>query len=302
MKIKPTYFEITSDENDHGGHGWRLGQCLWSPIQNKANHDRYSLMRAPQGGDQVIHIVHTRHRDRVGRFFFGKSIVESAAQVLDHEPPSPGRWAGMKSYYRIALKDFAQFKNPLFVPTFLSDYSEEIRSDILLNRPGFYPFTTRGPFSVQTVQGIYLAKSSDVLRTVLAKALDLEQVADEGSGPQMAYAEEKRLLKERYFFSRNPTLVAEAKAKHGTICQTCGFNFEQAYGHFGIGYIEAHHKNPLSERSDFEDQEVLLTSIEDIAVLCSNCHRMIHRKKPAISVERLRQVIEEVRGRRVKDG
>jgi 5-methylcytosine-specific restriction protein A len=55
-------------------------------------------------------------------------------------------------------------------------------------------------------------------------------------------------------------------------CEACGFNFETTYGELGKGYIECHHLIPLSK---FEVNKE--TKLEDLALLCSNCHRMIHR-------------------------
>jgi putative restriction endonuclease len=33
------------------------------------------------------------------------------------------------------------------------------------------------------------------------------------------------------------------------------------------------------------------TKNEDLALLCSNCHRIVHRKKPWLSVEKLSELI-----------
>ena len=46
------------------------------------------------------------------------------------------------------------------------------------------------------------------------------------------------------------------------------------YGEMGAGYIEAHHLAPLHLLSG--DGPVLINPKEDFAVLCANCHRMIH--------------------------
>ncbi len=60
------------------------------------------------------------------------------------------------------------------------------------------------------------------------------------------------------------------------VCQSCGFDFETVYGPAGREYIEAHHLTPLAELP--EDTPVPLDPKEDFAVLCANCHRMMHRK------------------------
>ncbi len=67
-------------------------------------------------------------------------------------------------------------------------------------------------------------------------------------------------------------------------CQICGFSFFEKYGEIGEGFIEAHHKNPLSERDGKTK-----TKREDIALVCSNCHRMLHRGNPTFGIEELMQ-------------
>lgn len=60
----------------------------------------------------------------------------------------------------------------------------------------------------------------------------------------------------------------------GTIaCEACGFDFGKVYGERGEGYIEVHHVNPLHVTGPTE------TSLEDLALVCANCHRMCHRGK-----------------------
>jgi len=73
-------------------------------------------------------------------------------------------------------------------------------------------------------------------------------------------------------------------------CEICGFSFLDTYGEVGEGFIEAHHKNPLSER---EGEQV--TKKEDIALICSNCHRMLHRKENGklLTIEELKKRIEK---------
>jgi HNH endonuclease/EVE domain len=78
------------------------------------------------------------------------------------------------------------------------------------------------------------------------------------------------------FRERDRNLVTQAKEaflrKHGGLfCSVCGFSFQKTYGE---DYIEAHHLKAISERTKSEE-----TKIEDLAMVCANCHRMIHRDK-----------------------
>ncbi|WP_198935305.1 MULTISPECIES: HNH endonuclease [unclassified Brevundimonas] len=55
-------------------------------------------------------------------------------------------------------------------------------------------------------------------------------------------------------------------------CVVCEFDFAATYGPKGLGYIEAHHIVPLGE-----SDEAVITMAADLALVCANCHRMVHR-------------------------
>jgi HNH endonuclease len=93
-------------------------------------------------------------------------------------------------------------------------------------------------------------------------------------------------------YERDPSLRAEAIRIHGTQCQACGFSFEEFYGLHGKDYIEVHHLRPLSSYKG----EILVSASTDMAVLCSNCHRMVHRRKAHIlTMDELRHIIDSRR-------
>lgn len=91
---------------------------------------------------------------------------------------------------------------------------------------------------------------------------------------------------------RNYKVVKEAKSrfkdKHGKlVCEVCGFNFSEKYGEIGDDYIEAHHIIPVSELKENDK-----TKVDDIALVCSNCHRMLHRKRPWITPSDLKSLLK----------
>jgi len=93
---------------------------------------------------------------------------------------------------------------------------------------------------------------------------------------------------------RNPRIVAEKKAQvlkvSGKLkCEVCGFDFPEKYGDLGYGFCEAHHVKPLSDSN-----REIETKLEDLAILCSNCHRMIHRTKPMMSVDEFKKLLLKV--------
>jgi 5-methylcytosine-specific restriction protein A len=148
---------------------------------------------------------------------------------------------------------------------------------------------------VRTVQGIYLARCTVGLYQIIGHALGIQEsltsTPESGVEPLTEYTESRRLSHERYFFARNSKLIKAAKEHYGAVCQACTFEYRSKYGELGEGYIEVHHLDPLSERPELEWSDHLRTSIGSVTVLCADCHRMIHRKRPALSLQELRETI-----------
>jgi 5-methylcytosine-specific restriction protein A len=90
---------------------------------------------------------------------------------------------------------------------------------------------------------------------------------------------------------RNQDLVKakkdEALKKHGKLaCEVCTFNFGVRYGDLGNGYIECHHTVPVSELTEGGK-----TKLADLALVCANCHRMLHRRRPWLALSQLSEVL-----------
>jgi len=115
--------------------------------------------------------------------------------------------------------------------------------------------------------------------------LDLDDQIPDPSRPDQTDSEpEERLrYKNHRTIEGNSRLVNTAKRLHGYICQVCGFNFEEEYGPIGKEFIEVHHKIPMAALP--KDQFVVLSAQDDFAVVCSNCHSMLHRQRPAMDFE-----------------
>jgi 5-methylcytosine-specific restriction protein A len=91
---------------------------------------------------------------------------------------------------------------------------------------------------------------------------------------------------------RDPKASAKKKAAvlktHGRLaCEACGFDFVAVYGELGEGFAECHHRQPLASLP-----ERRTTTMADLAILCANCHRMIHRTRPLMSVEAFAQSLQ----------
>lgn len=70
-------------------------------------------------------------------------------------------------------------------------------------------------------------------------------------------------------------------------CEVCNFIFDVYYGEIGMGFIECHHRVPL-----YKFKLETPTTLDDLALVCSNCHRMLHKKIDTITVDDLRMMIK----------
>lgn len=91
---------------------------------------------------------------------------------------------------------------------------------------------------------------------------------------------------------RNKAIVKKKKEsvlrKTGALkCETCSFDFKEIYGELGEGFAECHHKKPVSQLKNNEK-----TKLDDLAILCANCHRMIHRSKPWKTIDELKTILK----------
>jgi 5-methylcytosine-specific restriction enzyme A len=128
----------------------------------------------------------------------------------------------------------------------------------------------------------------------LAEPSDFNQVTSDHLPIDMSTltVREGRLkLVEHFRRERNREIIKAKKqqvlrATGCLICKVCGFDFARVYGHLGRGFCEVHHKVPLAAVGT-----EVTTNLEDLAILCANCHHMVHRTNPFKSIEELKQVV-----------
>lgn len=80
--------------------------------------------------------------------------------------------------------------------------------------------------------------------------------------------------------------LAQASSEGNLECEVCNFNFGATYGKLGAGYIEVHHLKAVNKLG--KDGK---TKLEDLALLCANCHRMAHRKREPLGLNEIRQAL-----------
>ncbi len=123
-------------------------------------------------------------------------------------------------------------------------------------------------------------------------APDLRSPAVEGDEPLTGdeFDEDHTRFKAHRRIERNPIVSKRVKAAQGFVCRACGFDFRIAYpGVADNQFIEAHHLVPISQ---LKGQKLRRDPIRDFAVLCSNCHRMIHRFTEPSNVEAFKSTLK----------
>jgi len=66
------------------------------------------------------------------------------------------------------------------------------------------------------------------------------------------------------------------------LCLACRFDFASFYGEIGAGFIEIHHTKPIFKYADDDLGQTISNALKNVAPVCSNCHRMIHRNRSNI--------------------
>ncbi|MBD2152399.1 HNH endonuclease [Pseudanabaena sp. FACHB-1277] len=187
------------------------------------------------------------------------------------------------------------------------------RNDLLLNFGYISPNSPRGIWQLSS-SGITAAQKISVNYKELQNGLNTnrsKQVIVEPKSPDQlqpssssepaqntfSVTEGREKLAIHIERERNPKIIKQKKkrilSETGKLsCEVCKFDFVSFYGDLGKGFCEVHHKNPLA-KVDNETQ----TSLEDLAIVCANCHRMIHHSQ---CIQPTMMSIEQIKSLRQK--
>lgn len=89
-------------------------------------------------------------------------------------------------------------------------------------------------------------------------------------------------------YERDPRNRSAAIAIHGYLCLACGFDFQANYGDLGSEFIIVHHVVPVSQIGS----NYVIDPSNDLITLCANCHAMIHRQDPPLTLDDLKKILE----------
>lgn len=88
-------------------------------------------------------------------------------------------------------------------------------------------------------------------------------------------------------YERNPYARKKCIEHYGLTCVVCSFNFEKVYGEIGKNFIHVHHLTQVAKVG----KTYSIDPIKDLRPVCPNCHAMIHKRKEAISIEKLKLLL-----------
>ncbi|WP_318444193.1 HNH endonuclease [Photobacterium leiognathi] len=123
------------------------------------------------------------------------------------------------------------------------------------------------------------------LNTLWSSRVELQEFTspDEIEGSCLVEGAKKTIIVNAY--ERNPEARKKCIEKWGLNCSVCSFHFELVYGLIGKNYIHVHHLKPLAEVG----KEYKVNPEEDLRPVCPNCHAMLHKEKPPLSIEELKK-------------
>lgn len=165
--------------------------------------------------------------------------------------------------------------------------------DIATQHEGYQGSPTKGGRFDAQVLGEFVKDPArmravaDAIRSTILGG-EVASIPDEEIDAEEISADEGRLLVAMHLRrERSPKLrrakIAKVKADGLPVaCEVCTFNFAASYGALGQDYIEVHHVLPLHTSGPTQ------TRLQDLALFCANCHRMIHRSTPWLTPDQLR--------------
>ena len=170
---------------------------------------------------------------------------------------------------------------------------------VFLKRDAFaweYVGQFRAAEYVTDTKDLYPAKETRRANAVAVLYLEIDpndtrtETTDEPTIPTHEAIEGGAALATHLKRERNRQLL-EAKRRlhrveHGQLkCEACNLSEDQLPPKIGEGCFEVHHLSPVGKRVFAS-----VTKLDDLAILCANCHRIIHRTNPMFTVRELARI------------
>lgn len=187
--------------------------------------------------------------------------------------------------------------------TFFTQKVRNLRSHKKLEGLGYATYSPpkqgerSGSFTITPAGQAYLAKNMGIIRYLLTNTFSSEDlkaaistvIKADSSKKVEVFDENTTILEGEESFKNTKVYKRSSKLREKAIqfytvddrikCQACCFDFEEFYGKYGKGFIEIHHQKPVFKFDSDDLERTIEDALANVIPVCSNCHRMIHRKR-----------------------
>ena len=190
----------------------------------------------------------------------------------------------IKEHIRV---DFECIYDDLYTIEQLLSYSAKIKSDEEILAAPYGYISSKSLDAYIRFYAMKLGVDLDSFTNPDVDEPSIDETEEEAEKRQVEgrVTEAKVLRRQRNRAARERCLI-----ESGYKCYICDFNFEKVYGEIGKGFLEVHHKRPIST---YDEEHEIPQS--ELVALCSNCHSMVHRRKEAMDVDELKSIVQNKR-------
>jgi putative restriction endonuclease len=164
------WLEMSRDAG-HGGSGWEFSRWLWSPAyKNDTRRSKWayweSLLQV-RAGDDVLHLRGVG----TDAAFVGVSTSATRGFATNDRPSLSGQWSYAQTFYKVPLRDWRQFAEPISLRKVFASWQKELTSYFMTNkrRKGQKQllFYVHQAGRLQCLNGAYLSQIDEELAKLL---------------------------------------------------------------------------------------------------------------------------------------
>jgi predicted HNH restriction endonuclease len=145
----------------------------------------------------------------------------------------------------------------------------------------------------------FLIDKEEVFSSIISQGFtEVDMVAESESDYGNLIIEEGSLTEVSKTQRQRSQLLRKLKIKELKLqnerlsCCACGFVFEDKYDGIGKDFIIIHHLKPVHTIDETETSQLVGDALRLVVPVCSNCHSIIHKKEPMMTIAELKLIID----------
>jgi hypothetical protein len=208
----------------------------------------------------------------------------------NHLPGIVGSGWVTKGSFQAPSWEIAKQKKGIKAWHVMIEWDEMVLPEHALSRDqllkGILPATLlKAAASGVTVKAEFTVKLEHSWAAHIKKPLKVSRIVQSG----ISALEGEPIEHRGYRRKRDQRLRRAAMDASQGICETCVTDFTKVLAGKGVRALQVHHRRQLSEVD-----EPKLNSVKDLAVVCANCHALLHwNPKKALSVSQLKSMLKK---------